>query len=195
MINFVNLFWWLVVIVGYTLAIFIVIRTYIFAFSLFRDAPYVPYHTSSLKYAIDLLEINDKSKVIDIGSGDGVVVFNIANASKGVGQKYTGIEISRGLVLWSNFKKMFQKYGSKINFVQKDIFNFKGFKEYNRVFLYLTSNLASQVVLILLKELPKGSIIVSGDFDFNEEVYKKVKVEKVVKEEGKKKYKFFRIRL
>ncbi len=195
MIDFANLFWWLVVIFGYLLAIFLIVKTYVFAFSLFRDAPYVPYHTHSLKYAIDLLELNKNSKFIDIGSGDGVVVFDAANMTEGIARKYSGIEISKWLVFWSKFKTIFQKNRSKISFIQSDIFKYQNFGQYNRVFLYLTSNLASQIVLILLKELPKGSIIVSGDFDFNQEVHKKIKVEKIIKEEGRKQYRFFKIKV
>lgn len=81
----------------------------LFVVTIFRGAPYVPTHPSSLNVLFDdLLEISDADLVIDIGSGDGSVLR--AAAKRGV--TALGYEINPVLVCVSKLLSL--KYGRRV---------------------------------------------------------------------------------
>ncbi len=68
----------------------------IFGFVVFRGAPYVPSHVGEVKGAFDhLYDLNAKSVLVDVGSGDGLIL-RLAAAR---GARAIGIELNPVLVL------------------------------------------------------------------------------------------------
>lgn len=72
----------------------------IFGFVVFRGAPYVPSHRRQVEHAFDdLYPVSEKDVVIDVGSGDGII---LRLASKR-GARAIGYELNPILVLLSQF--------------------------------------------------------------------------------------------
>jgi len=72
----------------------------LFGLVVFRGSPYVPSHKSDIKQALsDLYPLNGNDVLVDIGSGDGVVLREAA----AFGARAIGYEINPVLVLTSRF--------------------------------------------------------------------------------------------
>jgi hypothetical protein len=166
---------WGIVMLCWLISMYFVIRTFVFAHSLRNDAPYVPVGRKALREAMKLLRLEEGDNFIDIGSGDGYVVFNTANLLRGKGT-FTGIEISGLLVFWSRLRRVFRRYGRKAQFIKGDMFE-QDYFGYNKVFLFLTEDLLKKLIMKLEYELPKGSRVVSVLFKFPDEFMKANRVE------------------
>lgn len=73
----------------------------VFGFVVFRGAPYVPSHRGEVirAFSSDLYLVSDKDVVVDVGSGDGII---LRLASK-QGARAIGYELNPVLVLLSRF--------------------------------------------------------------------------------------------
>lgn len=75
----------------------------LFGFVVFRGAPYVPSHSIEVKRAFDeLYPLNKKSVLVDVGSGDGVILRLAAER----GATAIGIELNPLLVLFSRLRSI-----------------------------------------------------------------------------------------
>lgn len=73
----------------------------LFGFVVLRGAPYVPTHRKQLNRAFDeLYQVSDKDFVVDLGSGDGIVLLQAARR----GAQGVGYELNPLLVLIANFR-------------------------------------------------------------------------------------------
>lgn len=72
----------------------------VFALTVFFGAPYVPTHKSDLKKLFEELNLGESDILVDIGSGDGVVLI----ASEKFGARSIGFEINPFLVAVSKFR-------------------------------------------------------------------------------------------
>lgn len=166
---------WIVTVLGFGVSIYFIIRTIVFSRSLLREVPYVPVNKEVAKQALEFLGLKKGDNFIDIGSGNGFVVVDAASKLKGKGI-FTGVEISWWLVLSSNLRKYFNQYRSSMNFICADMMkqNYSGF---NRVFLFLTTDMLEKLTPKLEKELPSGSRVVSVLFKFPDKFSKKQNIE------------------
>ena len=72
----------------------------LFGFVVFRGAPYVPSHRSDVTKAFDeLYKVGSSDTVVDVGSGDGVILRMAAAR----GARAVGYELNPALVLVSRF--------------------------------------------------------------------------------------------
>jgi len=145
---------------------------YIIAISFLSSVPYVPINTKILNEVYWALDIKDNDRIVDIGSGDGKVLryFNKKNCNA----KYTGIELSLPLTI---FSKILSMNINNIRYINKDMFKVD-FSEYNKAYMYLTTDIASEIFKKLVSEMPKGSIIVSTEFKYSDEIMDRYNIEK-----------------
>lgn len=160
-----DIFLWLVVIFGYLLSAFLIFKTYVFALSLFHEVPFVASNRKIAHEAIKLLDLQPTDRFIDIGSGDGSVVFQAAKEFDA--KSFDGVEYSKALTMQSNIAKIFSKQKSKIQFHNEDAFVYN-YSRYNKVFLYMTAEITGKLMNKLKSELPKGSKVVSAVFKMGE---------------------------
>lgn len=179
---------WLVVILGYSIAIYCVYRTFVFAFSLFQQVPYVPSDKLIAARSLEILDIKDGDNFVDIGSGDGRVVLN-AYKRYSKKAKYTGIEWSKALVFQSNVKKIFNGNPKYITFVNDDVFK-QDYTKYNKVYMYMTDNVTAKLMVKLKKEVPKNALVVSAVFKMGD-MMKTDKVENEKVKIGKREYNIY----
>lgn len=160
-------FLWIIVALFTGIAFAGIIYSFTIAISFRQQVPYVPLAKESMKKALEILDLKDGDRFVDIGSGDGQVV---AKAMKmfPIDAKFEGIETKRILVWFSNM--MLKRKGAIFHLKDALKHNYSG---YNKVFLYMTSDFNELIAPKLLKELKVGSRVVSCHFDFGDMFTKK----------------------
>ncbi len=147
-------------------SLFFLTRSLITLLSFFSKSPFVPSDKKLFEKGIELLKIDEGDNFLDIGCGDGRVVFfcakNYVNASS-----YSGIERIGVLYLVAKFKRIFFKEKSKVDFLKKDATRFS-YGKYNKVFMYLLPEFVAELMPVLEKELGRNSIVVSIAFEIPE---------------------------
>ena len=131
-------------------------------FTLLRGAPYVPVHKRDVSSIFSLLNISPGGTMVDIGSGDGVVL----KAASQRGIKAIGIEINPLLVLWSRLRlRMFKN--SQV--IWKDMFRWQIPSEAEAVFVFAGGPFVKKIEAWLqdqVQELGRPLKVVSYGFDF-----------------------------
>lgn len=153
-----------------TLALFVVLTALQLAFAGFilflcvafvTGGPFVPSNKNSVRAMITLARLHPGQTVIDVGSGDGRVLFHAAK--KGV--KAIGIEINPYLVLYTRFRAFLGPYRGNITVLWKNLWN-ADLKDANVVFVYLIPWKMDVLAKKLREETKPGTLIVSNTFIF-----------------------------
>lgn len=146
--------------------VFFLLGFYLFYFipPLFGHAPFYPSSKKAIKDMIAIADLKGNEKVLDLGSGDGRLVFEAAKHCKTA----TGIEYNPFLVFISRLKALFikslrRKRRGKIKFIYGSFYN-QNFSSYNVVFCYLLPKDVSKLEQKLIKELKPGSKIITNTF-------------------------------
>lgn len=136
-------------------------------FEIFSEkTPFIPTPKKTLLKILKEIEIEPNKKFYDLGCGDGRVIFLFYK--KQPRAFYYGIEKKFFPYLLAKIKLFFlkikdKKISQKINFLFKDIFK-TDLSSIDYLYLYLTPNLLEKIEPKLLKELKKGTKIISCDF-------------------------------
>lgn len=122
--------------------------------------PYVPTPQSVVDSMLRMAAVGEKDYVIDLGSGDGVIVLTAARQFKASGM---GVDIDPDLVKQSNASA--QKFGiaSRVKFVQEDVFKTDVSKA-SVLTLYLLPAMMLNLRTKLFNELKPGTRVVSHDY-------------------------------
>lgn len=112
--------------------IFTIFAIFVIFFGIFAftGAPYVPSHKQEIELLFkNLYPLSPKDRVIDLGSGDGIVLKIAAEN----GAKATGIELNPALVLFSRLR--LKKY-KNVEIVNKNFYNYHFPKDTTIVYLF-----------------------------------------------------------
>src|SRR3989344_3817101 len=93
-------FLFIILVISVVLLLFIIITFFFFAIDLFLDLPYVATKKDKIKTVIKLVQIKPHETVVDLGSGDGRLLFAAARA----GADAIGYEINPFLVVLTRIK-------------------------------------------------------------------------------------------
>lgn len=140
----------------------------------FFGAPYVQSSDEKIKTIIKLLDPKPGEKIVDLGSGNGKLLFEIAKK----GATAYGYEINPFLVLLTNYqaRKMGLEEKVKISWVdywQKDL------SEFDAVTLYGITYIMARLEKKLDEELKPGTRVISNFFKFPN--WKEVKTDGVIR--------------
>jgi phospholipid N-methyltransferase len=126
--------------------------------------PYVPTPQVVVDQMLKLGAVTEKDYVIDLGSGDGVIVLTAARTYKAGGM---GIDIDPDLVRQSNASA--QKYGidDRVRFVQQDVFK-ADLSKASVLTLYLLPGMMINLRSKVFTELKPGVRVVSHDYHFGD---------------------------
>lgn len=126
--------------------------------------PYVPTPQVVVDQMLKIGGVNEKDYVIDLGSGDGVIVLTAARQFKAGG---LGIEIDPDLVRRSNASA--QKFGiaDRVHFVQQDVFK-ADLSKASVLTLYLLPGMMINLRSKVFNELKPGVRVVSHDYHFGD---------------------------
>jgi SAM-dependent methyltransferase len=128
-------------------------------FNMFLAAPFVPSSRKAVKKMIDAAELAPTDVVYDLGSGDGRLV--LMAAKKGV-QDAVGFELNPTLNVYARIRARFMGL-SNTTFLTKTLWK-ADLSNCNKLFLYLLPKSMQQLESKILKEMPKGSYIISNSF-------------------------------
>lgn len=126
--------------------------------------PYVPTPQQVVDQMLKMGAVTDKDYVIDLGSGDGVIVLTAARSYKAGGM---GIDIDPDLVRQSNASA--QKFGvaDRVRFVQQDVFK-ADLSNASVLTLYLLPGMMMNLRTKIFTELKPGVRVISHDYHFGD---------------------------
>lgn len=148
------------------LSTLIIILLFFFFILLFQDilkgsVPFVPARKGIENEIVQALQLSNTSRIVDLGSGDGRILFAVLTKYPGVTAQ--GYEWKWLPLIISKTKQIFSPH--KVNFSRQDFFTVD-VSGYTHVFTYLFPRIMDELLPKLLKELPKGARLVSCDFEF-----------------------------
>lgn len=120
--------------------------------------PFVPSAKSDIRDMIDKIPITREDFVLDLGSGDGRVLFLIEQLTRA---KVRGYEMPGWAITYAFIKKRLKK--SKADFISDSFFNY-GWSEATVIYIYLFPFLLERVWQKAKQECAPGTKIISRDF-------------------------------
>ena len=138
-----------------------------------KGAPYLPTFGKKLNSMFDLIRNHvshsqymqherTQLRFVDLGSGDGRVVFRAAR--EGLFDKSVGYEINPALHIFANFRRLITpRYWTNTQFYMRDLWK-TPLHQYDVVAVYGLSPIMQRLGTKLEKELKDGSIVVSNVF-------------------------------
>ena len=126
--------------------------------------PYVPTPQSVVDAMLRMAAVTEKDYLIDLGSGDGVIVLTAARQFKASGM---GVDIDPDLVKQSNASAQKQGVAARVKFVQEDVFK-TDISKASVLTLYLLPGMMLNLRTKIFNELKPGTRIVSHDYHFGE---------------------------
>ena len=163
--------------------IFVTIFIVIFLFSSpkLSPIPYFPSQPVDLPLIVKALGLKNNQTVIDLGAGDGIVIFEAAKSSylKKFNTKFIAVEINPVLILVLHLRRFFHPNKKNIQIVKDDIFkiniknkiskikttdqklNIKTMKQLNNVtiYLYISPWFLEKIVSNIKSQISKFSVV------------------------------------
>jgi len=122
--------------------------------------PYYPTRWETIKKLVSILEIPSKARFIDLGSGGGRVISQIAS-------KYDDVEvygIEKNPLLVNAAKHYLDKYNIKATVIKGDLFKVN-LNDFDIVYAYLTTDALNRLRYRIKNIIDRGKIFIT--FDFN----------------------------
>ena len=137
-----------------TTSFFLTVKTFIIAYTLLTDVPYLPSTNKEIREIDKILGIKNGDNVLDIGSGDGKVILTLSK--KYPNANFTGID--RDLILISYSKVISKLLGRKnTTFIHTNALTFD-YSRYNKIYMYLIPHFIDKVMMELEKEDRKSVV-------------------------------------
>ncbi|MDO8581684.1 MAG: class I SAM-dependent methyltransferase [bacterium] len=124
-----------------------------------RELPYVPTPYSIIRRMIALAAIQPNDRVVDLGSGTGRIVLEVARQYP---VSVVGVELSPMLLVASRLRQLFTRRRGHVTWEKKDLFAYP-LDGITVVFCFLITNVLKRLAP-RFAVLPKGARIVSYKF-------------------------------
>lgn len=147
--------------------LFLILQLLIAGFFLFlclsfvTGGPFVPSSKRAVEAMIRLAELSPGQTVIDVGSGDGRVLFAAATS----GANAIGLEINPYLVWYTRLRALLGQYRGRITVLWKNLWK-ADMSQADVVFVYLIPWRMEDLAEKLEDELKPGALVVSNSFIF-----------------------------
>ncbi|XP_003737443.3 protein N-lysine methyltransferase FAM173B [Galendromus occidentalis] len=129
--------------------------------------PYVPATDNQVSNVLRILKGRSCKSIVDLGSGDGRIVYALAENRKTLGgTEFVGVELNTWLVLYSKLVAL-RRFGREANvrFLRKDIWKYD-LGNHDTVVVFGVECMMKELQLKSEKELKKGSTVVACRFPF-----------------------------
>lgn len=124
-------------------------------------APYVSSGKTKAKMMLDLAGIGEGARILEIGSGDGILCLLAAER----GAETTGIEINPVLVVISRIRARLWRVEGRCRFILGNMWRFRLPPDTQAVFVYGLPEFMGKLLKKLAAELPVGTTVVSHAFE------------------------------
>jgi len=155
----------IVVFVLYTLLSVLYLFVFVFfaytIYAMISGAPFVPTAKKNVRSMIRLAKLRKGDKLLDIGSGDGRILFMAAKT----GALCQGVELNPLLFWLSRLKKRFSAHRANITIERKDLWK-TDFAEVDVLTLFFIAPKMKSLMRKILREMKSGSRVVSYGFTF-----------------------------
>jgi len=148
-------------------ALILLVIIFIFASPKLSPIPYFPSNHHDLFLIIKALNLQNNQIIVDLGAGDGVVIFKSAEQAlkENLNTKFVAIDINPVLVFIMNIRRLFHPNKKNIKIIHENMFtfNFKNFINFNKFttfYLYVSPWLLEKT-LTIIKNVPGNKNIVS----------------------------------
>jgi len=150
-----------------TFIIFIMIIIVIFSSKTLSPIPYFPSQPVDIPLIIKALNLKNNQTVIDLGAGDGIVIFEAAKSSfqKKLNTKFIAVEINPILILILHIRRLFHPNRKNITIAHDNIFKMNFYqltmKQWNNVtiYLYISPWYLEKTISNISRQLPMFSIV------------------------------------
>lgn len=149
----------LAIILGIFSVLFIMLEFYVGVIGYIKGAPFVPSKPKRIQTMIDLANITEGMRVVDLGSGDGSIV--IAAARRGA--YAVGVEMNPFLIPYSRWRARRAGVEDRTTFIRGEIKDCP-LGDIDAVFLYLLPSLLGKIRTKLSSELKPGVCVISNAF-------------------------------
>ncbi len=97
---------------------------FIFSSKILSPIPYFPSQSIDIPLIIEALKLKKDQMIIDLGAGDGIVIFSAAQQSykQKINTKFVAVEINPILILVLHLRRLFHPNRKNIRIVRDDIF-------------------------------------------------------------------------
>jgi len=126
---------------------------YLFSSPKFSPIPYFPTSKKDLPLIIKALGLKNNQTVVDLGAGDGVVIFGASKIAfkKKLKTKFIMIEINPILVFVLHLRRLFSPNKKNIKIIYGDIFksdflNFTNFQDFITFYIYISPWLIDKLI-------------------------------------------------
>ena len=126
--------------------------------------PYVPTPQAVVDHMLRVANVSANDYVIDLGSGDGVIVLTAARQFKASGM---GVDIDPALVKLSNEKAVRMGVADRVRFAEQDVFK-TDLSKATVLTLYLLPSMMMNLRSKIFNELKPGVRVVSHDYHFGD---------------------------
>lgn len=118
--------------------LFVAFFIYIFVSRKRSPVPYFPTNKKDIPIIIQALNLEKNKIVVDLGAGNGVVIFKAASETymRGFDTKFYAVEINPILILLLQIKRLFHKNRKNIYIIFDD-FTKMNLKKFNNAMFYL----------------------------------------------------------
>jgi hypothetical protein len=132
----------------FVICLFVIII--LFSFPRFSPIPYFPSNKKDLPLILRALNLRDNQTVIDLGAGDGIVIFEAAKLAfqKELNTKFIAIEINPILIIILYIRRLFNQNKNNITIIQGDMFTYQFQSSYSAFYLQ-SSKLPSPITFYL----------------------------------------------
>ncbi|MFA6533073.1 MAG: rRNA adenine N-6-methyltransferase family protein [Patescibacteria group bacterium] len=151
----------------YIIILIIILVIFIFSSKTLSPIPYFPSQPVDIPLIVKALNLKNNQILIDLGAGDGIVIFKAASESliKKLNTKFVAVEINPILILILYIRKFFHPNRKNIKIVHDDIFKMN-FDSLTRepvnsitVYLYISPWFLEKTVSNIKKQISKFSVI------------------------------------
>lgn len=151
--------------------LFIFFLIILFSFPQFSPIPYYPSNMKDKKLILKALNMKNDQIIIDLGAGDGAVVFEAAKVSKrqGLSTRFIALEINPVLIVILYFRWLFHPNKKQISIVWGDMFvidykkqistDLARLKPIITFYLYISPWLIEKAIKPIQKQIPACQLV------------------------------------
>jgi tRNA G37 N-methylase Trm5 len=147
----------------YLILFFLVLIIFIFSSKTFSPIPYFPSQPVDIPLIIKALKLEEGQTVIDLGAGDGIIIFEAAKKAfqKSLNTQFVAVEINPVLILILYLRRLFHPNKKNIRIVRDDIFKMHYKKQWKNIttYLYISPWFLEKTISNLKNQVMKFSIV------------------------------------